>query len=140
MKETKNRLGRGLDSLLGSQAPPAVEEVLRIDIEKILPGKDQPRRIFSSEELEELAQSVMRHGLLQPILVRPDEGGYRIIAGERRWRAAQKARLHQIPAIVREPDKKEAALWPLLENIQREDLNPIEKAKAFKKNSGRSRP
>lgn len=128
----QSRLGRGLDSLLGPSVPLA-QEVLNLDIERIFPNENQPRKHFSEQALKELSLSIEKHGLLQPLLVRPFGENYQIIAGERRWRAAGKAGLHKIPVIIRHPDSKEETLWALLENIQRRDLNPLEEAKAYKK-------
>lgn len=128
----QSRLGRGLDSLLGPSMPLG-QEVLSLDIERILPNENQPRKYFPKQALEELSLSIAKHGLLQPLLVRPFGENYQIIAGERRWRAAGKAGLHKVPVIVRHPDSIEETLWALLENIQRSDLNPLEEAKAYKK-------
>ena len=97
------RLGRGLDSLLGPPVQRKGDEVLNLDIERIFPNENQPRKHFPAKEMEELSFSIAKHGLLQPILVRPMGENYQIIAGERRWRATQKASLHKIHAIVRRP-------------------------------------
>lgn len=142
----KMGLGRGLDALLGealrsepSAVKPAVDSEARapgvttIAVAEIRPNPDQPRRHFSDEKLAELASSIKKHGIIQPIVVRPFDGDYQIVAGERRWRAAQKAQLHDIPAIVRNFDDAETLEIALLENIQRQDLNPIEEAEAYKK-------
>ena len=103
-----------------------------IGIAQIVPGKYQPRHIFDQKTIDELADSIEKHGLLQPILVRElSEGSYEIIAGERRWRAAQKAQLHQVPVIIREIDDKTALEIGLIENLQREDLNPIDESRAL---------
>lgn len=148
----KMGLGRGLDALLGevsldrsasrvagggesassggSQAFDGVSTIATADIH---PNPAQPRRHFSEDSLQELAASLKRHGLIQPILVRPHGGGYQIVAGERRWRAAQKAQLHQIKAVVRELSDEETLEIALIENIQRQDLNPIEEAEAYRK-------
>nr|WP_315458887.1 ParB/RepB/Spo0J family partition protein [uncultured Sphingorhabdus sp.] len=139
-------LGRGLDALLGEALrgePNAVKPsvdleargsgVATIAVGEIRPNPDQPRRHFSDEKLAELAASIKKHGIIQPIVVRPFDGGYQIVAGERRWRAAQKAQLHDMPAIVRNFDDAETLEIALLENIQRQDLNPIEEAEAYKK-------
>ena len=128
-----NRLGRGLESLLG----PALKksDLPLLDIEALSPAPSQPRGRFEEKGIRELASSIKAHGLLQPILARPAEGkpgSYQIIAGERRWRAAAKAGLHKVPVIIKSPGPKEAALWSLLENLQREDLNPMEEARACK--------
>jgi ParB family transcriptional regulator, chromosome partitioning protein len=104
-----------------------------IAVADIKPNPDQPRRYFAEDALEELAQSLKRHGIIQPIVVRPFQGGYQIVAGERRWRAAQRAQIHSIPAIVRAFDDAETLEIALIENIQRQDLNPIEEAEAYKR-------
>lgn len=130
--ETQNRLGRGLDSLLGPSTSNG-DSIVNLDIDRVSPNENQPRKHFPAQELEELAASIAKHGLLQPILVRPFGDNYQIIAGERRWRAVQKAGLHKIPAIVKQAHLKEQTLWALLENLQRSDLNPLEEAKAYKK-------
>ena len=142
----KMGLGRGLDALLGealrgdsvsgnSSADRDVrgQGVTSLSVIDIRPNPNQPRRHFSDEKLDELAASIVRHGIIQPIVVRPFQGGYQIVAGERRWRAAQRAQLHDLPAIVRNFDDTETVEIALLENIQRQDLNPIEEAEAYKK-------
>ena len=146
---TKKGLGRGLDALLGEalRDEPAVsndpthEEALisadkgidLIAVSAIKPNPDQPRRHFAADSLSELAASIKRHGIVQPIVLRPKGKGYQIVAGERRWRAAQKAQLHQIPAIIRDYSDGETLEIALIENIQRKDLNPIEEAEAYKR-------
>jgi ParB family chromosome partitioning protein len=107
--------------------------VATLSVIDIRPNPDQPRRHFADEKLDELAASIAKHGVIQPIIVRPFQGGYQIVAGERRWRAAQRAQLHDIPAIIRSFDDSETLEIALLENIQRQDLNPIEEAEAYKK-------
>lgn len=147
----KMGLGRGLDALLGevsldrsanrvaggaevgSSNSPQVEGVSNIATADIHPNPAQPRRHFSEDSLQELAASLKRHGLIQPILVRPHGAGYQIVAGERRWRAAQRAQLHHVKAIVRELSDEETLEIALIENIQRQDLNPIEEAEAYRK-------
>lgn len=142
----KMGLGRGLDALLGealrgdsSSANASADRdarsqgVTTLSVIDIRPNPSQPRRHFSDEKLDELAASIARHGIIQPIVVRPFQGGYQIVAGERRWRAAQRAQLHDLPAIVRNFDDTETVEIALLENIQRQDLNPIEEAEAYKK-------
>lgn len=142
----KMGLGRGLDALLGEalrgvNSPArssagrdsAGQGVATLSIIDISPNPDQPRRHFADDKLDELAASVARHGIIQPIVVRPVADGYQIVAGERRWRAAQRAQLHDIPAIIRNFDDTETLEIALLENIQRQDLNPIEEAEAYKK-------
>jgi ParB family chromosome partitioning protein len=130
-------LGMGLSALLGEAArTPAAGEpaegVREIEIARIRPNPHQPRMRFDDEALDELAESIAQRGVLQPILLRPDGDGFQIIAGERRWRAAQRAQLHAIPAIVREVDDSGTAELALIENVQREDLNAIEEADAYK--------
>lgn len=134
-------LGRGLSALLGDanqEEPVAAASsgnrgVHSIEIALIHPHPEQPRRHFDSDALQELADSISKRGVIQPIIVRPNGRGYQIVAGERRWRAAQRAQLHRIPAIVREFDEAETLEIALVENIQREDLNPIEEAEAYRK-------
>lgn len=145
-------LGRGLSALLGDVAQeepiasPAGQGngggaaqarggVQTIDIAQIHPHPEQPRRHFDADALQELADSIAKRGVIQPIIVRPMPGGsgYQIVAGERRWRAAQRAQLHRIPAIVRDFSEAETLEIALVENIQREDLNPIEEAEAYRK-------
>jgi ParB family transcriptional regulator, chromosome partitioning protein len=121
-------LGRGLDALLGEDRAPARESLGTIELARIRPGKYQPRTRMDEQNLSELAQSIRSQGLLQPLVVRAVEGGYELIAGERRWRAAQMAGLTEVPAIVREVPDDAALVMALIENIQREDLNPVEEA------------
>jgi ParB family chromosome partitioning protein len=136
-------LGMGLQALLGEAARPAPAPgasdgtslrggVREIDVARIHPNPEQPRVQFDEEALEELAQSIRERGVLQPILLRPAGENFMIIAGERRWRAAQRARLHAIPAIVREIDESTTAELALIENIQRLDLNPLEEAEGYR--------
>ena len=133
-------LGRGLSSLLGEvaqEAPiaggaaPARGGIQMMPVSSIEPHLNQPRRHFDEEALEELAGSIRSRGLIQPIVVRPHGHRYQIVAGERRWRAAQRARLHEIPVIVRDFDDIETLEVALLENIQRRDLNAIEEAEGY---------
>ena len=136
-------LGRGLSALLGDvsreepvapQAPSASTKAIQsIEVALIQPHPEQPRRHFDDGALAELADSIGKRGVIQPIIVRPHGGGFQIVAGERRWRAAQRAQLHRIPAIVRDFDEAETLEIALVENIQREDLNPIEEAEAYRK-------
>ena len=129
-------LGKGLDALFG----PAPEEeqmqendiLKNLKITEVEPNREQPRKIFDQESLEELADSIKEYGLIQPIVVSKKEGYYSIIAGERRWRASKIAGLKEIPAIVREDDEKVNSEISLIENMQREDLNPYEKAVGIK--------
>jgi ParB family chromosome partitioning protein len=135
-------LGRGLSSLLGEvaqEAPvsggaqPARGGIQMMPVSSIEPHLDQPRRYFDEEALDELAASIKQRGLIQPIVVRPHGHRYQIVAGERRWRAAQRARLHEIPVIVRDFNDAETLEVALLENIQRRDLNAIEEAEGYKR-------
>ncbi len=134
-KEKKKRLGTGLDALFGedlSLEEENDEAVFELPVVKIEPREDQPRRRFDEEALEELAESIRQHGLIQPITVRPEENGfYQIIAGERRWRAARRAGLETIPVHVLTVDEQKAMEMALVENLQREDLNPIEEAQGY---------
>ena len=134
-------LGMGLQALLGEAArAPALDTqqnesrggVREIEVSRIEPNPNQPRIQFDEGALGELADSIRERGVLQPILLRPEGDGFMIIAGERRWRAAQRAQLHTIPAIVRDIDESTIAELALIENIQREDLNPLEEAEAYK--------
>ena len=127
------RLGRGLDAMLPA-APSGSKDLFNAPIEDVHPNREQPRRTFDEEALAELAASIQEIGVLEPILVRKrSAGGFEIIAGERRWRAAQRAGLKQVPVFVRELSKKESFEAALVENLQREDLNPIETAYAFQR-------
>ncbi len=131
---TKRPLGRGLSALIstGSQSADS-DEIRDIEIDMIRPGHQQPRTTFDQARLNELAQSIRTSGIIQPLLVRPRGGLFELVAGERRWRAAQLAGLARIPAIIREiPDDKLLEL-ALIENIQRQELNPIEEANAYKR-------
>src|SRR5882724_8686492 len=134
----KGRLGRGLASLIGETPDaeprlPAHGEQRLLSIDQLHPSGHNPRKAFGDIELAELADSIRQKGLLQPIIARPDRtrGGFEIVAGERRWRAAQKASLHTVPVIVRELSDQEAAEFALIENVQRTDLNPIEEATGY---------
>lgn len=151
--QKKVGLGRGLDSLLGNQMtrstggfsenvpaqlaqttqkPAVVHTQLELPVEQIVPNREQPRRKFSENELRELSDSIKQKGIIQPILVRKLEGNeYQIIAGERRWRAAQLAGLKRVPVIVKAIDIRETLELALIENIQRQDLNPLEEAEAY---------
>ncbi len=134
----KKRLGRGLGSLIGN-----IEDVTRVNetdrtsglhelgIEQIQRGKFQPRQHFDQQALQELAQSIKAQGIVQPLVVRAEGAHYELIAGERRWRAAQLAGLQTVPVVIRELDSKSAAAIALIENIQREDLNPLEESQAL---------
>lgn len=132
-------LGRGLDALLGTSAETAISETLRtLSVSQLQPGKYQPRTQMDQESLAQLADSIKAQGVIQPILVRPLPGNsipekYEIIAGERRWRAAQMADLSEVPALVREIADEIALAMSLIENIQREDLNPLEEANGIQR-------
>lgn len=155
---SKSALGRGLGALLTKQPfaskPPeaspfqtadaaavaaastassgsTVDKVLRVDVAKLHPSKLQPRRDFPQESLNELADSIREQGVLQPIVVRQDGEGYELIAGERRWRASQLAGLKEVPIIIRQADDTTVLEWMLIENLQREGLNPIDEAKGY---------
>ena len=141
----RSALGRGLGALMGETrreeplARPAGGEqregsIALLPVAEIEPDPNQPRRHFAEEALDELAKSIAARGLIQPIVVRPlGRDRYQLVAGERRWRAAQRARLHEIPAIVRTLSEKEVRALALIENLQREDLNPVEEARAFQR-------
>lgn len=131
MGRKEHGLGRGLEALLSTIDPDSMQ-VMELDIAKIIPQENQPRKNFAQESLQELADSIREHGILQPVLVRPKGECYEIIAGERRWRAAEMADLQVIPALVKEMPDIEAAEISLVENLQREDLSAIEEARAYK--------
>lgn len=141
-KKKSKGLGRGLDALLGDapsarRATPEPERASpkrELPIEQLKPNADQPRRVFSADAIDELATSIADKGMLQPILVRPlGKDEFEIVAGERRWRAAQKAKLHKVPVIIRELTDEETAEIALIENVQRVDLNPVEEAAAYQR-------
>ncbi|HUP92615.1 MAG TPA: ParB/RepB/Spo0J family partition protein [Solimonas sp.] len=133
----KRGLGRGLDALLGSTsaaAPEPGEELIELPLGQLQAGRHQPRRHFDEDALASLADSIRAQGVVQPIVVRSVDGGrYEIVAGERRWRAAQRAGLKQIPAVVRSMDDRAAMAVALVENIQRADLNALEEAEALRR-------
>ncbi len=136
----KKRLGRGLGSLIGSvdrlvnvTAEEKSNSMLEVDVDQIVRGEYQPRKHFDEDALNELADSIRAQGIIQPIVVRMQGDQYELIAGERRWRAAQIAGLQQVPVVVRDIDSQAAAAIALIENIQREDLNPLEEAAALKR-------
>lgn len=144
-KTPKSRgLGRGLSALMADIGPaedaaapetPARRAETTVPLDRIVPNPDQPRRRFAEEELEELARSIKARGILQPLIVRPDparEGQYQIVAGERRWRASQRAQLHDVPVIVRDLNDLEVLEVAIIENIQRADLNPVEEAAGYR--------
>lgn len=136
MTNNSRGLGRGLQALFEGNGEAAIAQdspLIYADIDSIFPNPVQPRQVFSDESLEELAESIRTHGILQPLLVRPgnSDGTYQLIAGERRLRAAKKAGLAKAPVILRELDDTEAMVLTLLENLQRQDLNPIEEARGM---------
>lgn len=134
-KSAKGGLGKGLDLLIPSDNTSAKQEekeTIMLRTSKIEPNKEQPRKRFDEEKIEELANSIKQYGIIQPIVVCKKDDYYQIIAGERRWRAAKKAGLKEVPVVVKEYSEKEIAEISLIENIQREDLNPIEEAKSYK--------
>ena len=142
-KPERRGLGRGLSALMADVSPskqgyedaPARPAERLIPIEKITPNPDQPRRDFDQDDLRELADSIREKGIIQPLIVRekPDKsGGYEIVAGERRWRAAQMAQLHEVPAIIRDYSDAEVLEIAIIENIQRADLNPVEEASGYR--------
>ncbi len=144
MAEKKRGLGRGLSALMAdvnrdehtrpeSAAPRRGEQMM--PIERVAPNPDQPRRRFDPTKLEDLANSIREKGVIQPLIVRPDpkkSGQYQIVAGERRWRAAQQAQLHEVPVLVRDFDDTEVLEVAIIENIQRADLNPVEEAAGYR--------
>lgn len=129
----KNGLGKGLDALFIDNSTEDVKSAVKLNINDIEPNRDQPRKHFDEEALSELADSIALHGVIQPLLVRPiSDGGYQLIAGERRWRASRLAGLTEVPVVIREMTDSEAMELALIENLQREDLNPIEEAEGYK--------
>lgn len=130
----KGGLGRGMDALfLDNSAMENENSTMTLNINEIEPNRNQPRKIFNEKALEELSKSIEQNGIIQPILVRPmSDGSYQLIAGERRWRAARMAGLHEIPVNIREMTDEEASVFALIENLQREDLNPVEEAQGLK--------
>ncbi|MFP5328793.1 MAG: ParB/RepB/Spo0J family partition protein [Alphaproteobacteria bacterium] len=146
-KKPVSGLGRGLAALLDEAVRSSVSHepeeqgaavasmrgVREVEIARIRPNPAQPRMHFDEESIAELAESIAERGLLQPVLLRPDGDNFQLVAGERRWRAAQRARLHTIPAIVRDIDDSTSAEIALIENVQREDLNAIEEAEGYRK-------
>ena len=144
MPDKRKALGRGLSALLPQIPDPATSTdlstessgVQEVDLDLLEPNPDQPRSVLDDSKLEELAQSIRSHGVIQPIVVTPNgnrEGGFHIVAGERRWRASQRAGLLRVPVFVREVEQTKRLEVALIENIQRENLNPIEEASAYKR-------
>ena len=138
-KIKKTGLGRGLSTLLAETSNNndlSINNNHKVDlylpIEQIFPNKAQPRRRFDKVKLEELARSILSNGIIQPVIVRTKGSDYELIAGERRWRAAQLAKIHSVPAVVKNLTDKQAAEYAIVENIQREDLNSVEEARSYK--------
>ena len=142
-KQAKRGLGRGLSALMADIEPVAGQTqpeiggasgAQTVPIELISPNPDQPRRVFAPDALAELTSSISQKGIIQPLIVRPKPGesdAYEIVAGERRWRAAQMAQLHEVPVIVRDYDALEVLEIAIIENVQRSDLNPVEEAQGY---------
>lgn len=134
----KMGLGRGLSALIPSASEPQAETAneaatTEVGVERITPSPFQPRRTFDEAKIDELAASIRNQGIIQPLVVRPKDGDYELIAGERRWRAAMKAGLTEVPVVVRDASDQEALQLALVENLQREDLNPIEEANGYRR-------
>lgn len=132
MATKRMALGKGLGALIPEPEERGEQRLFYCGIEEIRPNRSQPRKRFDEARLLELAETIKEKGILDPLTVRRVEGGYELIAGERRWRAAQKAGLKEVPVIVREADDREVLEISLIENLQREDLNPIEEAEGFR--------
>lgn len=135
MVEKRPALGRGLSALIpDAPAPaPSVDRALEVDVDLLRPNRFQPRTHMDEERIEELSRSIRSNGIIQPIVVRRVDGSYEIVAGERRWRAAQRAGLLKVPIVVREIPEDRLLAVALIENIQRQDLNPIEEAQAYRR-------
>jgi ParB family transcriptional regulator, chromosome partitioning protein len=134
MADKRPALGRGLSALIpDAPAPAQPERALDIDIDRLRPNRFQPRTTIDESRIDELARSIKSNGIIQPIVVRRADDGYEIIAGERRWRAAQRAGLLKVPVVVRDIPEERLLAAALIENIQREDLNPIEEAHAYRR-------
>ena len=133
MIEKRPALGRGLSALIPDAPVTAPERALDVDTDLLRPNKFQPRTHIDDERIEDLARSIRSNGIIQPIVVRRVDGGYEIVAGERRWRAAQRVGLLKVPVVVRDIPEDQLLAVALIENIQREDLNPIEEAHAYRR-------
>lgn len=132
---TKRGLGKGLDALFADNSPDtSTSGTVTLKISEIEPNRNQPRKNFDENSLAQLADSIRQHGVLQPLMVRPipGGGGYQLVAGERRWRASRMAGLVEVPVIIKELDDEQVMAIALIENLQREDLNPVEEAKGYK--------
>ena len=132
MATKRMALGKGLGALLPEFGQAEPRALLYCGIEEIIPNRSQPRKLFDESKIQELAESIKEKGILEPLIVRRTDQGYELIVGERRWRAAQKAGLKEVPVLVKEIEGREALEISLIENLQREDLNPMEAAEAFK--------
>ena len=130
----KGGLGTGLDALFQDNSPIESEKsIITLSVNEVEPNREQPRKEFDEKALSELSKSIEKNGVIQPILVRPVTGGaYQIVAGERRWRAARMAGLQEVPVVIREMSDEDAAVFALIENLQREDLNPVEEAEGIR--------
>src|SRR4030067_270352 len=133
MAAKRTPLGKGLAALIPGAEPEVARGLLMCGIEEIIPNRSQPRKHFDEAKLQELAASIKEKGILEPLIVRKVDQGYEIVVGERRWRAAQKAGLREVPILIKEIGEKESLEISLIENLQREDLNPLEEAEAFKR-------
>ena len=138
MSLPKKGLGRGLSALIPGASEPRIETdseavSFRVEVDRITPSPFQPRRMFDEAKIEELASSIRNQGIIQPLVVRRNGDGYELIAGERRWRAAMRAGLTHVPIVVRDASDHEALQLALVENLQREDLNPIEEANGYRR-------
>jgi len=133
MATKRMALGKGLAALIPEVEQEVTRTLLMCGIEEVMPNRSQPRKRFDESKLQELAESIKRNGILEPLLVRKVEQGYEIIVGERRWRAAQKAGLKEVPVLLKEVEGREALEISLIENLQRENLNPIEEAEGYRR-------
>ncbi len=132
MAVKKGGLGRGMDSLF-TENTVETKQAVELRLSQIVPNRDQPRKVFDDTALRELSESIKMHGLIQPLLVRPlSDGSYQIVSGERRWRASRLAGLEKVPVVIKEMADSEVCELALIENLQREDLNPIEEAEGYK--------
>lgn len=134
MAAKKGGLGRGLDALFMDNSAEEISSTsaVKLKLMDIEPNREQPRRSFDEDSLAELTESIIKHGVIQPLLVRPlPDGGYQLVAGERRWRAARNAGLTEVPVVVREMTDSEVSILALVENLQREDLNPVDEAVGY---------
>lgn len=133
MATKRMALGKGLAALIPEVEQDAAKTFLMCGIEEVIPNRSQPRKRFDESKLQELAESIKKNGILEPLIVRKVEQGYEIVIGERRWRAAQKAGLREVPVLVKEVEGREALEISLVENLQRENLNPIEEAEGYRR-------